>query len=431
MAQIQPRTSGRKAVRYGIPAAVAGIAAVTVGLVPALASTGSPDLPKISAQELVEKMAASDTQHMSGTVKINSDLGLPEMPGASGGNGKQGGGLFGGGPHGDERDGGERGGDGKKSTAAPEDKLMEMAQGEHTLRIAADGPDKQRVSVVEDTSEYSFIHNGDEVWAYDSRSDSAYHATAPEGTSEKHRERGEKMQKGLQSITPQEAAKQALKAAEDSTSVTVDGTAAVAGRDAYQLLIKPKDAPHSTVDSVRIAVDAKNGTPLKFTLNPKGGGKPVVEAAYTKVDFGKPAADTFRFKPPKGTDVTEQKLDDRKHREHSGKPEKSDKGARPDMSGLDTLGKGWGQVTELKAPKGALGGMPGMNGQDGKGGEAGQSPQADQLLNSFTEEAEGDFGTGRVFSTRLVNALMTDDGTVYVGAVTKEGLIKAANAAAK
>jgi hypothetical protein len=233
--------------------------------------------------------------------------------------------------------------------------------------------------------------------------------------------------------------------------VTVDGTAAVAGRDAYQLVIKPKGAAHSTVDSVRIAVDAKNGTPLKFTLNAKDGGKPVVEMGYTKVDFGKPAAETFRFKPPKGTDVTEQKMDE--HAAHPGKHgkpghpgksgeldrlekleklEKSGKGARPDMTGMNILGKGWGQVAEIKAPKGALSGMPGMTGQDGKGGGAGEgsgSAQGDQLLDSFTDKAKGDFGTGRVFSTRLVNALMTDDGTVYVGAVSKEGLIKAADAA--
>lgn len=443
MAQIQPRTPGRKAVRYGIPAAVAGLAAATVGLVPALASTGNPDLPKISAQKLVEKMAASDTQHMSGTVKVSTDLGLPEMPGASGGSGKQGG-LFGGGAHGDgpgsDSPGNDKNGGGSKdSGAAPQDKLMELASGEHTLRVAADGPDKQRVSIVEDAAEYSYIHNGNEVWAYDSGTDSAYHAVAPKGAASKHREHGKKLEKGLQNVTPQEAAKQVLKAAEGTTSVSVDGTAKVAGRDAYQLLVKPKGAPHSTVDSVRIAVDADNGTPLKFTLNPKGGGKPAVEVAYTKVDFAKPEAGTFSFKPPKGTDVTEQKLHDKSRGEHSEKSEhfekkakkaekslKSHKGIGSEMSGLNAIGKGWGAVAEIKSPKGGVSGVPGMSGGDAKG-----SPQGEDLLNTFTEKAEGDFGTGRVFSTRLGNALMTDDGTVYVGAVSKEGLIKAADAAAK
>ncbi|MEU3195026.1 DUF2092 domain-containing protein, partial [Streptomyces sp. NPDC006992] len=50
-----------------------------------------------------------------------------------------------------------------------------------------------------------------------------------------------------------------------------------------------------------------------------------------------------------------------------------------------------------------------------------------ELLDNFTDKVKGDFGTGRVFSTRLVNALMTEDGQVYVGAVTKEGLVKAAD----
>lgn len=435
MAQIQPRTPGRKAARYGIPAVVAGVAAASVGLVPALASSGNPDLPKISAQELVEKMAASDTQHMSGTVKVKTDLGLPQMPGAGGSGGEKGG-LFGGGPHGEDRGEGEQDRDGGKSAATPQDKLMQLASGEHTLRVAVDGPDKQRVSIVEDAAEYSLIHNGDEAWAYDSGSDSAFHMKAPNGAVSGHKgDHGEKFGKGPQDITPQKAAEQALKAAEDTTSVTVDGTAKIAGRDAYQLLIKPKDAPHSTVDSMRIAVDAENGTPLKFTLDPKGGGKPAVEVAYTKVDFGKPSADTFRFKPPKGTDVTEEKPDGKGHGEHFGKGSGKSaphKGERPDMSGLNTLGEGWGTVAEIKGPKG--GGMPGMSGGESKKGEAGEgaeSPQAQELLNSFTEEAEGDFGTGRIVSTRLVNALMTEDGTVYVGAVTKEGLIKAADAAAK
>ncbi|MGH3309028.1 MAG: LolA family protein [Streptomyces sp.] len=452
MAQIQPRKPGRKAVRYGIPAAIAGVAAATVGLVPALASTGDPDLPKISANELVAKMAASDTQHMSGTVKISTDLGLPAMPGMSGGSGKHGG-LFGGGPHGEDGQRGEKGGGGDKgSTAAPQDKLMELASGEHTLRVAADGPDKQRVSIVDDASEYSFVHNADEVWAYDSGTNSAYHATAPKGAGKHHggkhgkhhgKKHGMKQGKGLGNVTPQEAAKQALKAVDDTTSVSVDGTAKVAGRDAYQLVIKPKGAPHSTVESVRIAVDADNGTPLKFTLTPKGGGKAAIDAAYTKVDFGKPAAGTFRFKPPKGAKVTEHEAGDKAHHEKHGKhgkadPEKhfkglkdfkelkkSGKGERPDMSGLNTLGEGWGAVAELKAPGGAM--MGGKQGAE----EGTDSPQAKKLLNSFTDEVKGDFGTGRVFSTRLVNALMTDDGTVYVGAVSKEGLIKAAEAAAK
>lgn len=476
MEQIQPSTSRRNVARYGIPVGVAGVTAVVVGLIPALADSGAPDLPKISAEKLIAKMAASDTQHLTGTVKVSTDLGLPELPGTSagGGSGKPGGGLFGGG-EGKGNDKGKGKGD-KGKVAAPREKLLELASGEHTLRVAADGPDKRRVSIVEDASEYSFIRNGHEIWAYDSGSDSAMHAKPPKGAAGKHGKHGMGPGGmhgkhgmgpggGLDDVTPQQAAKQVLKASEKTTSVTVDGTARVAGRDAYQLLVKPKGATHSTVDSVRIAVDADNGTPLKFTLVPKGGGKPVVDVGFTKVDFGKPAAGTFDFKPPKGTDVTEAGPRGKGQREHLGMPgmrerhgmaekfgkgekfgkfekhgkfgkfdkfEKGqkprfEKGEGPGFPGLKTLGKGWGAVAEFDLGKGGANGLPGA---PAPGGEDGKSSQSQKFLDSFTEKAKGDFGTGRIFHTRLVNALMTDDGKVYVGAVTKEGLIKAADAAA-
>ena len=73
----EPGAGRRKAARYLVPVAVAGVAAATIGLVPALAASGDPSLPKISAQQLIEKIAASDTQQLSGTVKITTDLGLP------------------------------------------------------------------------------------------------------------------------------------------------------------------------------------------------------------------------------------------------------------------------------------------------------------------------------------------------------------------
>src|SRR5258708_4075882 len=76
---IEPgRGRGRhKAVRYVVPVAVAGVAAATIGLVPALADAGSPSLPSITAQQLLTKIAASDTQTLSGSVRFTTDLGLP------------------------------------------------------------------------------------------------------------------------------------------------------------------------------------------------------------------------------------------------------------------------------------------------------------------------------------------------------------------
>lgn len=396
----------RKTARYIVPVAVAGVAAATIGLVPALASSGDPDLPKISAQELIEKIAASDEEQLSGTFKISTDLGLP-LDGLAGS-------LV---PGGEGKDGG---------AAAPQDKLMELTSGTHTLRVAADGPERQKLSVLGDASEYSVIHNQGEVWAYDSKSDEVYHAEAPEGRD--GGEHAQKAPKGTEgaAATPKDFAEKALAAAGDTTSVTVDGTAQVAGRDAYQLLIKPKQSG-STIGSVRIAVDAENGVPLKFTLSAASGGKAVVDAGFTKVDFAKPAASTFAFTPPKGAKVTEaDELETGK--DERGAAQKALPGQLAELDGLageggfNVIGEGWTSIAEIKSPGGK--GLPEAGSDD-------MPAEAQGFLDALGDKVTGKFGSGTVFKTRLVNALLTDDGSVYVGAVTKDALVRAADAAAK
>ncbi|MFF3321254.1 outer membrane lipoprotein carrier protein LolA [Streptomyces sp. NPDC002889] len=395
----------RKAARYVVPLAVAGVAAATIGLVPALAASGDPDLPDITAQELIEKIAASDTQQLSGTVKITTDLGLPSLEGLAGLDG----GSFAPG-----------GGEGEGSAASPDAKLMQLASGTHTLRIAADGPDRQKVSLLDDSAEYSLIHNGDEVWGYDSATNEVYHGK-DDGRHErsgKDQELPEDLPKELPT-TPKEFAQEALKAADGTTSVTVGGTAQVAGRDAYKLVIKPEQEG-STVGAITVAVDAENGTPLKFTLSPSSGGKAVLDAGFTKVDFAEPAASTFDFTPPKGAKVTE--ADELERQKEHTTPEEF---AGPeDFGGLDVIGEGWTSIARIEgAGDGDFGGA-----EDGaKGGDV--PPEAQQFMDSLGDKVTGKFGSGTVFSTRLVNALMTDDGTVYVGAVTKDALVKAANEA--
>ncbi|MGW1026611.1 LolA family protein [Streptomyces sp. NPDC002577] len=412
------RAGRRRAARYVVPVAVLGVAAATIGLVPALADSGDPDLPEISAQKLIEKIAASDVQQFSGTVKISTDFGLPSLGGIAG----------------SLTPGGGASDDGSGSSADPQAKLMELASGTHTLRVAADGPDKQKLSVLDDASEYSLIRNGDEVWAYDSASNEAYHTTGTE-----HAGKGDEGDRGAPEdvpATPKELTDEALKAVDDTTSVTVDGTAQVAGRDAYKLLVKPKQSG-STVGAISVAVDAKTGMPLKFTLTPASGGAAVVDAGFTKVDFGKPSASAFDFSPPKGTKVTEgdesaskdrtSKDEDKASKDggetFKGTAPKSGEGLEDELSGLGGLkviGEGWDSIAEFEVPGGQ--GLPSAGSDDA-------APQAQQLLDALGDKVSGKFGSGTVFSTRLVNALITDDGKVYAGAVTKDALVKAANAA--
>ncbi|MFF4168660.1 outer membrane lipoprotein carrier protein LolA [Streptomyces sp. NPDC001744] len=402
--EVRSETRGgirRRAGRYAVPVAVAGVAAATIGLVPALAASGDPDLPEITARQLIEKIAASDTRALSGTFRVSTDLGLPALGGLVPGLAGPGG-----------------GGD---STADPSAKLTELATGTHTLRVAADGPERQRLTLLDGSDEYSLIHNGDDVWAHDGKSNEVFHEKGAAGGPERHEE---------PPVTPKELADRILEAADGTTSVTVDGTARVAGRDAYQLVIRPEQRG-STVGSVRIAVDAANGTPLKFTLVSAEGGKPVVDAGFTKVDFSRPAASVFAFEAPKGAKVTEGaagRADGHPGLPGKNAPEDFGKGfaegfgkglpglgAGAAGKGPEVIGEGW--TTILKLDTGA------------PAPKAGEAPKELQgLLDSFGDKVTGKFGSGTLFRTKLVNALLTDDGRVYAGAVTKDALVDAANA---
>ncbi|WP_345962647.1 DUF2092 domain-containing protein [Streptomyces sp. BRB040] len=396
----EQRAGRRKAARYVVPVAVVGVAAATIGLVPALADSGDPDLPKVTAEQLIEKIAQSDVQQLSGTVRINTDLGLPDlgglesglMSGISGGPGS--------------------GGDGEGSAADPSAKLTALVSGSHTLRVAADGPDRQKLSLMENAAEYSLIHNGKDVWGYDSQSNEVYHSTAPDGA--------ERPEKDVPA-TPKDFAEEALKSVDDTTSVTVGGTAQVAGRDAYRLVVEPKQ-DGSTVGAITVAVDAETGTPLKFTLTPASGGAAVVDVGFTKVSFAKPDASTFDFTPPAGAKVTEA--------DEAGAAAKAPEQGRKaegdlakEMDGLKVIGEGWNSIATFDT--GARGGLP----TGAEGGDLGDLGGLGGFLGSFGDQVKGDFGSGTVFKTRLVNALITDDGKVYAGAVTKDALVKAADAA--
>lgn len=392
----------RKTSRYVVPVAVAGIAAATIGLVPALAASGDPDLPEITAQQLIEKIAASDTQTLSGTFKISTDLGLPALDGLLGG-------IAGGMASGDGSGSGE-------ASADPSAQLTKLVSGTHTLKVAADGPERQKLTLLDGKEQYSLIHDGDEVWAYDSRSNTVFH---DKGGAKKDggRAPGEELP-----ASPKELADEVLKAAGDTTSITVGGTANVAGRDAYRLVVEPKQQG-STVDSITIAVDAATGTPLKFTLDSTSGGKPVLDAGFTKVDFGKPAASEFDFTVPEGAKVTEgDQMEKEFGGDHGKAPEDLEKAfgdlglGGADANGPEIIGEGWTAIAAFDS------GAPAPKTEDAP-------KEAQGFLDALGDKVSGKFGSGTVFKTKIVNALMTDDGKVYVGAVTPQALVDAANAA--
>jgi hypothetical protein len=216
--------------------------------------------------------------------------------------------------------------------------------------------------------------------------------------------------------SPQAAAEKALAAISPSTVVTTSGTATVAGRSAYELVLTPKEAT-SLVAQVRVAIDGTEHVPLRVQVFAKSVPDPVFEVGFSAVDFARPDAAQFAFKPPPGTTVTDAKVADAK-KPASGKTV----APRPSSADLPkVVGKGWGSVMVVK--------MPVANAKAAASGSSGAA--ADKNLAQLTKivtllpKVSGSWGSGHLMSGTVFSALLTDDGRLVVGAVTPEGLYAA------
>ncbi|MFI7277564.1 outer membrane lipoprotein carrier protein LolA [Streptomyces sp. NPDC049879] len=267
--------------RAAVPITVAaGVAAVGVGVWPALANEGGPELPDVTARELVVRIAESETAQLSGTVRISADLGVPDF-----------GGLLDGAV--DSLDG-------------PAGRLASLATGEGRVDIAVDGPDRQRLTVSGgsgDSGELELVHDGEELWVYDSASATVLRGEVPadaEAGAGRH-------EAPFDALSPQEAADLLLDRLGEHADITVDGTARVAGRDAYRLLVEPHDdvlgeeAGDAGPTSARISVDAETGVPLAVTV--RTAGDQTLDVAFSRIDYAQPAGSVFDFTPPSGARV--------------------------------------------------------------------------------------------------------------------------------
>jgi hypothetical protein len=244
--------------------------------------------------------------------------------------------------------------------------------------------------------------DGKSAWAYDSSRREAVKLTVPAHSA--------KPEAAPESYDPQAVAKQFLDAIDPTTKVEVSGTEKVAGRDAYKLRLVPK-TDKTTVGSVTLAIDSKTWVPLDVTVMPRTGNDPAVELGFTSVSFDVPSASTFAFTPPQGVKVTDQKLPSKGETPRKLAP----KPATPKQPGAakaepTVIGKGWESVAMIKGAQTA--------------GLAGNGPLAQLLAKAPT--VQGSWGKGKVLTSKMVSALITDDGRVFVGLVTPDTLQAAA-----
>jgi len=360
--------SASSVARIGRPWAVPAVTAAVVvagavalgGLHPSDAfASQHPNLPAKTPLQLLTAAQTAQVTALSGTISEQAHWGLPALPGAAG---------------------------------PASLNWQGLLTGSHTVRVSIAGPQQQRLAVLGSLSESDIVHNGKDLWTYTSYDNTVTHTTLPARTDSKHPTPD---QPGT-TLTPQGAAQQFLNAVQPSTQVSVDPTQKVAGRSAYTLVLTPKDS-RSTVRRVAIALDAQHYVPLRVQLF-GASSTPAFETAFTKISFATPAPSTFTFRAPAGSKTAADPFG------FAGRGSVHPSQPGPGKPQPSVLGSGWTSVLELPA---GLGLNPGP-------GRRGQAPSA--LLNSLTTPlgTSGD----RVLRTAVVNALITKDGRIFVGAVS-------------
>ncbi|TVT62305.1 outer membrane lipoprotein carrier protein LolA [Amycolatopsis rhizosphaerae] len=356
---MQPKTKALTAAVTGSALGIAGLAWLAM---PATADP-APRLPAVSAEDLVQSVLSTRTPALDGTVKVDNNLGLPmsTLPGGTSLN-------------------------------------IDAA------RVYNDGNGNDKLSLEQGNSDTTVVRNGDTVWLYTSKDNTATRITVPPEAL-RHPEAG----KAAPNVPsdPAAIATQLLAQVRESSTVTVDGTARVAGRAAYELVLTPKPSERTLLREVRIAVDAEKRVPLRLSVLAYGTANPALEVGFSDIEFAAQPASEFQFTPPQGAKVVEQTPQS---------PER-DKA----IEDFKLVGDGWDTVITGKFRADAL--TP----QQGKG-HGGRQADPKALLDRLGKPVTGAFGSGHVIGTNVGTALITDDGRFAAGAVPEQVLIDALGA---
>ncbi|WP_052434662.1 hypothetical protein [Streptacidiphilus melanogenes] len=370
----------------------AAVAAVAGSVAAGTALAAGPSLPSVSAQNLLARALSSHQQVFSGTIESTVDLGLPselvsQLPSALGASGAP-----------DAKSGASAASSPQAQQA--EQQLLSLLSGTHDFTVAMDGPNRQAFSSTDTGATVRFIHNGTEAWAYDSRSNQATQYTGINPDEATTHPSAPAM------TTPADAARMLQEIAPFS-SVSVDGNSMVAGRQVYVLVISPK-GHGSTIGDVRLSVDARTDMPLGVQVDPSDGSSPIADVRFASISYDEPAASTFDFTLPQGAKLTTAPAAQAARGEHApGRPGvQKPQGAPAHGDDVQVIGTGWTTVYRIS---------PSATAKDGKNGKGGNPADA---LKSLGHSVPG----GTLFSTKAFNVLITDNGTVYAGAVTPQFL---------
>jgi outer membrane lipoprotein-sorting protein len=396
----------RHRARYLIPLGAAAITAVVVIAPQAASGAQHPDLAPRTASQLLASLEQAHVPQFSGTTVETARLGLPSLddanlPGVSIG--------------------------GQSQLA----QIFTLLTGSHTAQIAYGGSDRQRVAIfLSDLSETDVVHNGSDLWTYSSDGDSYTHASLGKD-SEPTTSPADNV------VDPTRAAERALAEINPSTAVTVDRTAEVAGRPAYQLDLAPRDS-RSLVSSVRIALDSATWLPLRVEIwSRQNASEPAFSVGFTSISMKAPSASTFSFTPPPnatnaGKPFSELGLGES---DQAGQPGAGDgSGHQRGSPTQQVLGKDWTSVFVEQLSSSERAALPGAVPQSvgtSAPGASGAPPQIKPaggdlagVLNQFATKV----AAGHLITTTLFSILITNDNRILIGAVTPAYLEQVATA---
>ncbi|WP_033293791.1 sigma-E factor regulatory protein RseB domain-containing protein [Amycolatopsis jejuensis] len=356
----------KKAITAAVVGTALGVGGLVVVAMPASAGD-APKLPQVSAEDLVQSVMTAKPGPFDGTVTVSNDLGLPNVGGAIPGAG---------------------------------------ALNVDSAHVFTDGNGKAKVSLTKGATQETIIHDGATVWNYNSKNNTATKTTIPAGVATGRPEADK-------TADPATAAKQLLAKVRESSNVKVDGTATVADRPAYELVLTPKPSERTLLREIRVAVDSQTRLPLRLSVLSNGTTAPALQLSFSKIEFTPQPADLFTFTPPKGAKVTEKqaKVDDKAK-------------ATAEQAKQDTklVGDGWDTVITGKVPADAL--QP----KQAQSGEKKQNADPQQLLSRFAKRVNGAWGSGYLVTTKVGGAVLTDDGRFAIGAVPEQVLYEALGA---
>ncbi|MGH9125891.1 MAG: LolA family protein [Acidimicrobiales bacterium] len=400
----------QRRLRWAAPLGVAAVIALIVA-VPGLSAANTADLPPLTPAQLVAKVEQANVSHLSGTLNLTTSLGIPNLSELS--------------------QAATSGGGAQSEQAFDPTSLL---SGSHKALVWFDGQGRSRADLLESMAEFDVIHNGTDVWTWDSVSKQAAHYTMSEqaGTAT---QKPDTTTTPPEVETPQQLADKILAQVDPTTLVSVGPALKVADHDAYQLVLTPRSAA-STVDHVAIAVDKQSGLPTQVAIFAKGQKAVALQLGFGQINLAMPSASEFNFTPPAGATVTNGSA-------HSAAAGTTSPATHPGTVrgalGLKGSGSAKAAGAAPAAPATISAGAtaaPSKPQTIGTGWTAVKVYSQVQIPAQFQQylaagtAVSGSFGTGKLLQTSLVNVLVLDNGKVAVGAVNAAALEAAAAAAA-